>query len=227
MVLNSPTVRKRCAKARHQVSIASWQQDPWGKNETHLEDGGALKHDEHKQCEETVVPVLVEAPQSCTKHLKDEEWRDGVFGEQLEERGDGDVKDVLAIVATGRVDLFGRLESSRVLDGREEWRAVARVRDATERARVGRVEVLVALVREEDERSGSRTLLKEGDTMVSLGVLAARTQQTTHLRALQRYDLALATVQVRNDLDHFRCIEVGDLCGRANELAPSFVRAAA
>ncbi len=42
---------------------------------SNLFDKYCLKSDEHGQREETVVPVLVQAPQPHTEHLENKEWR--------------------------------------------------------------------------------------------------------------------------------------------------------
>ena len=116
-----------------------------------LEDGRALKDDEHEQGEDRVPDVLVEEPQEPAKDLEDEEGGDGVLAEELDKGRDGDVEHVLAKVGAGSLDVLGRRQTLGGLEGRERRRCVARVRDAG-KSLGGRVEkVLVALVREEDE----------------------------------------------------------------------------
>lgn len=100
--------------------------------EPDLEDSRALKDDQHEQREETVVPVLVEAPQSDTEDLEDEEGRDGVLRKEFCKGRDGDVEDVLAKVVANRVDDRGRVQSGRGLEGRKGGGFVAGVGDAGE-----------------------------------------------------------------------------------------------
>lgn len=116
-----------------------------------LEDGRALKDDEHEQGEDRVPDVLVEEPQEAAKDLEDEKRGDGVLAEELDKGRDGDVEHVLAKVGAGALNVLGRRQTLGGLERRECRRGVARVRDAG-KSLGGRVEeVLVALVREEDE----------------------------------------------------------------------------
>lgn len=64
---------------------------------TDLEDNGTFEDHQHERGEERIVPVLVQAPQSHTEHLKDEEWGHGMLSEQLGELGNGDVTFVVSI----------------------------------------------------------------------------------------------------------------------------------
>lgn len=48
-----------------------------------LLDQSAFKQDKHNKCEERVVPVLVQAPESNTEHLENKEGCCGSFFEQL------------------------------------------------------------------------------------------------------------------------------------------------
>ena len=50
---------------------------------SNLLDQYGLKGDEHKQGEQAVVPVLVQAPQAHTEHLEDEEGGGGSLSKQL------------------------------------------------------------------------------------------------------------------------------------------------
>ena len=53
-----------------------------------LLDECCLKRHQHEECEEAVVPVVIEAPQSHAEHLEDEERRRRPLLEQLQERRD-------------------------------------------------------------------------------------------------------------------------------------------
>lgn len=95
--------------------------------ETHLEDDGALKNDEHEEGEKRVVPVLVEHPQADAEDLEHKKGRDGVLGKEAEERRHGDVKRVGAVAAEGELDgLFGG-EAPALLELAERRLAVCRV----------------------------------------------------------------------------------------------------
>jgi hypothetical protein len=48
-----------------------------------LLDECTLKQDQHDKCKERVVPVLVQAPEGNTQHLKYKKWSCGSFFEQL------------------------------------------------------------------------------------------------------------------------------------------------
>lgn len=48
---------------------------------------GALEHDEHDEGENTVVPVLVQTPQSDAENLEDKERSDRTFLEELSKLG--------------------------------------------------------------------------------------------------------------------------------------------
>lgn len=61
---------------------------------TDLEDNGAFEYNQHESREETVVPVFVQAPESHTEDLEDEERCDSMLGEQLCELWDRNVTGV-------------------------------------------------------------------------------------------------------------------------------------
>jgi hypothetical protein len=64
---------------------------------TDLEYDRTLKHYEHEQCEQAVVPVFIQAPQPDAENLKNKERGRGVLGEQRREGWDGNVKFVLSV----------------------------------------------------------------------------------------------------------------------------------
>ena len=63
---------------------------------TNLEDHSAFEHDQHEESEETVVPVLIQAPEGDTKDLEDEKGGRRVFAEQLGEGRNRDIEFVLS-----------------------------------------------------------------------------------------------------------------------------------
>lgn len=62
-----------------------------------LMNEGALEHNEHNKREDTVIPELIEAPQSDAEHLKHEERCDCSFFEQLPKLGNHHVQSVSEI----------------------------------------------------------------------------------------------------------------------------------
>lgn len=89
MVRNSVRVRTRWQGMRDRnINI---------NRAVYLEYDGALKDDEHEEGKETVVPVLVETPESDTEYLKDKKGGGCVFCKEFCEGGNGDVELVLAI----------------------------------------------------------------------------------------------------------------------------------
>lgn len=64
---------------------------------TYLPNHSALEHDEHEQSKDAVIPVLIQAPESDTKDLEDEERCGCVFTKELGKRRNGDVELVLAV----------------------------------------------------------------------------------------------------------------------------------
>lgn len=112
--------------------------EPEGTNDrsvsTHLENGSTFENDQHEQRKQRVIPVLVHAPKSRTKHLKDKERSDGMFRKQFTERRNWNVENVFAVRGQGLLDLGRGRESFSRLKSRESWRrdSVAGVRDAGE-----------------------------------------------------------------------------------------------
>lgn len=90
MVLNSVNVLTRCVQS---VTTALQQTS----RKTNLPDDGALEHNQHEKCEQTVVPVLIQAPQSDAKHLEDKKWCGRVFSKELGKRRYGDVEFVASV----------------------------------------------------------------------------------------------------------------------------------
>jgi hypothetical protein len=45
----------------------------------YLPHHSAFENEEHEEGEKRIVPILIQTPQSDTKDLEDEEWRNGVF----------------------------------------------------------------------------------------------------------------------------------------------------
>ncbi len=74
-------MRTRCQEVRR---CGACDNEP-----TYLPDDGALKHNEHKQGEQAVVPVLIEHPQCDAEYLEYEERRSRVLTEELGEGRDG------------------------------------------------------------------------------------------------------------------------------------------
>jgi hypothetical protein len=74
---------------------------------TNLPNDSALKNDQHEQCEKTVVPILVKAPESDAKYLEDKEGRGGVLSEEGCEGWDRNVKFILSI------ELFQSIQVNR------------------------------------------------------------------------------------------------------------------
>lgn len=91
--------------AREKISIESSQNTG---ERPYLPHDSALKHNKHKECEETVVPILVETPKGNAEDLEDKERCCGVFREQFREGGDGNVKLVLSILHYKHFGIFLR-----------------------------------------------------------------------------------------------------------------------
>lgn len=74
-----------------------------------------------------------------------------MFTEEFRKSRDGDVENVLAVIEAGLVDCGGGGEAFGGLEGREGRGRVAGVDDTGEDVGGGIEDVLVALVREEDQ----------------------------------------------------------------------------
>lgn len=64
----------------------------------YLPHNSTLKHNKHKECEETVVPILIQTPKGDAEDLEDKEGRCGVFREQFREGRDRNIKLVLSVL---------------------------------------------------------------------------------------------------------------------------------
>lgn len=64
---------------------------------TYLPDDSTLKNNQHKQGEQTIVPVLVQAPQSHAEDLENKERRGSMLSEQGSKRRNGNTELVLPI----------------------------------------------------------------------------------------------------------------------------------
>lgn len=73
MVLNSVRVL-----TRYRRKLSPWVVRIHGR-QTHLEDDSALENNQHECCEQTVVPVLVQAPKGYTENLEHKERRSGML----------------------------------------------------------------------------------------------------------------------------------------------------
>ena len=99
-----------------------------------MPDDSALKDDQHEECEQRVVPVFIQHPKPNTEDLENEEWRNGVLLEKLEECRHWNIESVIAIVVLESLDLLlggyaaGLLE---VLQG-WLWLGIDRVREGRE-----------------------------------------------------------------------------------------------
>ena len=110
---------------------------------TDLEDDCAFEYNQHESREETVVPVFVQAPESHTENLEDEERCDSMLGKQLCELWDRDVTGVGAEFGCevrnrdiGRQRNFGgslhRKQTGRVLKDGKRRAGVTGVRQGRE-----------------------------------------------------------------------------------------------
>lgn len=84
-----------------------------GTGATYLPDNSALKHDQHEQGEQTVIPIFVQTPEGDAEDLEHEEGCCGVFREQFGERWDGNVEFIIAIQLLEFWDSVG-LEGGRL-----------------------------------------------------------------------------------------------------------------
>jgi hypothetical protein len=79
--------------------------------QTHLEDDGAFKDDQHEEGEERVVPVLVQTPETDTEELEHKEGRHRVLAKDFPEAWHRDVERVLAELRLVESDLATGLDA--------------------------------------------------------------------------------------------------------------------
>ena len=48
-----------------------------------LPDDRTLEHDKHEQCEQTIIPILVQTPQGDTEDLKNKKRCSGLFSKEF------------------------------------------------------------------------------------------------------------------------------------------------
>lgn len=124
MVLNSVRVFTRCT-----IPISS--KEGSASQLTYLPNHSALEHHKHEQSENTVIPVLIQAPQGHAKDLEHKEWRGCMITKEFSERGDRDVEFVPSVQGFKGIYLF-RLETGRREEVRKGGMVSAWIREAGE-----------------------------------------------------------------------------------------------
>lgn len=72
----------------------------------YLENNSALKHYQHEEREETIIPIIVQAPKGYAEYLEYEEGGCSVFTEQRGEARNRYIEFVLSVELDGRFEGF-------------------------------------------------------------------------------------------------------------------------
>lgn len=172
------------AKTLHITSTTSSTTTP---TDTHLPDNGAFKDNQHEQREQTVIPVLVQAPQRNTEHLEDEERRRRMLAKELRERRDRDVELVLAVKRVELLDVI-RAEAFGVVVRGKRRMTGRRVREDGEDKRRRRLgDVGIALIAERVRQRVGRVLFRDGYDVADAAVCSG--DETYAVRVLDRAGL--------------------------------------
>ena len=86
-----------------------------------LPDDSRLEHNQHEKCEERVVPVFVEHPETDAENLEHKERRDSVLLEELRESRHGDIEDVRSVLLSDVFDIRVLAHTPRFLEVADEW----------------------------------------------------------------------------------------------------------